>query len=228
MKKILANFICMFIPFGDLRRKIRNKMTAPAHDNFIFVIEKDGTRLRKRSIKGIKIKFLGSGNIIEIEKPYSFVNSRICVNSGIHVYIAKNCQIQWLIISNACWNFNTKITIGQDFVCNGMNIAPSRNGDITIGNHCTFSWGICIKSSDDHLVYNIGSQKPLLENLNNPIVIGNHVWIGMNALILKGVKIPNNSIVGAGSVVTRKFDQENTAIAGNPAKVIKTDVVWER
>lgn len=54
-----------------------------------------------------------------------------------------------------------------------------------------------------------------------PIIIGNDVWIGANAIILPEVNIADGCIIGAGSVVTKCFMQKNSIIAGNPAKVIK-------
>ena len=53
-----------------------------------------------------------------------------------------------------------------------------------------------------------------------PVIIGNNVWIGMNATILKGVTIGDNSVVAAGSVVTKSVPA-NVVVAGNPAVVIK-------
>lgn len=52
------------------------------------------------------------------------------------------------------------------------------------------------------------------------VVIGKKCWIGMNAIILPGVKLGDNTIVGAGSVVTKSFPDGNLVIAGNPAKII--------
>lgn len=64
------------------------------------------------------------------------------------------------------------------------------------------------------------------ENLNShvdglDVIIGNNCWIGMNAVILPGVRLANNIIVGAGAVVTKSFTEENIVIGGNPARFIK-------
>jgi acetyltransferase-like isoleucine patch superfamily enzyme len=54
-----------------------------------------------------------------------------------------------------------------------------------------------------------------------PIIIGNNVWIGANAIILPEVTIADGCIIGAGAVVTKSFTEKNCIIAGNPAKIIK-------
>ena len=55
-----------------------------------------------------------------------------------------------------------------------------------------------------------------------PIVIGDNCWIGAGAIILPKVKIGAHTVVAAGAVVTKSFDEGNQIIGGNPAKVIKT------
>lgn len=55
---------------------------------------------------------------------------------------------------------------------------------------------------------------------SKPIKIDENVWIGANSIILPGVKIGKNSIIAAGSIVTRDVD-DNSLCAGNPAKFIK-------
>jgi len=54
-----------------------------------------------------------------------------------------------------------------------------------------------------------------------PVVLGRKCWIGMNSVIMPGVVLGDNTVVGAGSIVTKSFEQGNVVIAGNPAKVIK-------
>ncbi|MBY5377327.1 hypothetical protein HFN07_28555 [Rhizobium leguminosarum] len=58
-----------------------------------------------------------------------------------------------------------------------------------------------------------------------PIRIGNHVWIGMRAVILKGVTIGDGAVVAAGAIVTKDVPP-GAVVAGNPAKVVKDGVQW--
>lgn len=58
-------------------------------------------------------------------------------------------------------------------------------------------------------------------NTNSPIHIGQHLWIGLNSIILKGIKIGDKSIIAAGSVATSAIPAGVIA-GGNPAKVIRT------
>jgi acetyltransferase-like isoleucine patch superfamily enzyme len=53
------------------------------------------------------------------------------------------------------------------------------------------------------------------------VKIGEKCWIGYNSVILPGVELGNNTIVGAGSIVTKSFIEGNCVIAGNPARIIK-------
>jgi acetyltransferase-like isoleucine patch superfamily enzyme len=58
---------------------------------------------------------------------------------------------------------------------------------------------------------------------SKPVVIGRNVWIGTKARICKGVTIGDNSIVAAHAVVTKDVPP-NTIAAGNPARIVKTDI----
>ena len=65
-------------------------------------------------------------------------------------------------------------------------------------------------------------------NTNNEtgVVIGNHVWVGANSTVLKNVTIEDGAIVGANSLVTKNVSS-NCVVAGNPAKVIKENILWK-
>ena len=105
-------------------------------------------------------------------------------------------------------------TTVSSFVLSGNCYFQASNG-IEIGKNFLFASGIKLISGN-HDFNDIEKTVP-----EKPIIIGNDVWIGANAVILPGVKIGNHCIIGAGSVVTKTFEEDNLIIAGNPAKIIK-------
>jgi acetyltransferase-like isoleucine patch superfamily enzyme len=58
-----------------------------------------------------------------------------------------------------------------------------------------------------------------------PVAIGNNVWIGLNATVLKGVTIGDGAVVAAGAVVTRSVPPK-CLVAGVPARIVKENVAW--
>lgn len=121
------------------------------------------------------------------------------------------------------YGWNSNITIGN---CNFVDaiISTTTNGKVTIGNDSMFSFTISVFQPDQHLIFDLNTKQRI--NANKNITIGNHVWIGKGVQLLGGCSIPDNCIVGARSVTSRKFTEKNCIIAGNPAKVIRKDIIW--
>lgn len=95
---------------------------------------------------------------------------------------------------------------------------------VEIGDRCSISWDCDISDSDFHqVIMHDGSRPPVTE----PVIIENDVWIGSHVLIFKGVRIGQNSVVAAGSVVRRDVPP-NSLVAGNPARRIAEIKGWER
>jgi maltose O-acetyltransferase len=92
---------------------------------------------------------------------------------------------------------------------------------VTIGDNCLISSN-CGISSYNHIINTTNRHDHIDEDFkySKPVVIGNNVWIGMNVCILPGVTIGDNSIIGAGSVVTKDVPS-NEIWVGNPAKLVR-------
>ena len=102
---------------------------------------------------------------------------------------------------------NTMISLGAKI--------DVHKGRIIIGDNCLIAHGATILSHDGALrLISPGADRA------GTVVIGNNVFVGVNAIILRNVTIGDNSVIAAGAVVTKDVPAA-TVVAGNPAKVIR-------
>lgn len=94
---------------------------------------------------------------------------------------------------------------------------------ILVESGCLFSNTIDISTTDWHRVFDEDGNHL---NPDKDIYIGKWVWVGRKVVICKGVSIPDNSVIGVGSIVTKPFEETNVVIAGNPAQVKKRGIHW--
>lgn len=121
-------------------------------------------------------------------------------NHTVTISLAENLVLG----ENTLNNFQSSGTYFQNF-----------SAKITLGDNCYVAPNVGIITAN-HNPENLNEH---LQGEN--VIIGNSCWIGMNSVILPGVSLGENTIVGAGSVVTKSFLEGNVIIAGNPAKVIR-------
>lgn len=118
------------------------------------------------------------------------------------------------------------IRVGDNFHGNANLKIICRNG-IKIGNNVLISWNCSIMDSDGH---NIVDNQGSVLNVPKMIIIEDKVWIGAEVMILKGTIIPEQTVIGARSLVTKKLIQSNCVYAmrnGELAKV-KEEIVWKQ
>lgn len=108
-----------------------------------------------------------------------------------------------------------RISIG-DYCLVSPGVRISAEQSIRIGHNVMFAANVYISDSDWHGIYN--RIRPF--RCSKPVVIADNVWLGERVIVNKGVTIGENSVVGAGSVVTKDIPP-NSIAAGNPARVIK-------
>ena len=167
----------------------------------------------------------GDGFYLETAQSFRMFKSKVepAVVIGTHVSCYAGCSFA-LGEKGSC-------SIGDYTLINGALIMAEER--IEIGNYCIISWNVGIADSDFHPIepaqrridamalapfFEGRPPRPKLET--RPVRIADNVWIGMNAVILKGVTIGENSIVAAGSVVTKTVPP-NVVVAGNPAVIVK-------
>lgn len=170
------------------------------------------------------INLAGKGNILFCEAGTVLESCRINFfgNNSV-VYISSNnhrCKLNLSVHNNVVFY------IGKNNYMNGaLNITLSSGKHCFIGDYGLFSTEITIRNSDPHLVYNCSDKKRI--NPNKSVFLGDHIWVGQNAIILKGTQIDSGSIIGAGSVVAGKRIKNNESWAGNPCKKIRDGVFWD-
>jgi maltose O-acetyltransferase len=145
--------------------------------------------------------FFGSWNNVRVSK------GNIKLSSGT-----------WIETMALCHCEGGQITIGQRTFINRFTSIVSREA-ITIGNDVLIGDNVSIYDHD-HQTNNLPTTYGQQGFYCAEITIGNNVWIGCHSTILKGVNIGKNSIIGAGSVVTKSIPA-NEVWAGVPAKFIK-------
>ena len=180
-------------------------------------------------IKGLHLQIHGKNNFVRFKLPLKFLNSAINIDSQNAIVDIDSCNTWGLsnLFVRIMYGEKQILKIGSDTTIAGAEINLDENSGLIIGNDCMFGGNILILPSDGHSILDCESGK-IINRVQGNIAIGDHCWIGAKTILTKKAKLSNNSIVAAGSVVTRAITEENIIIAGNPAKIVKQNINWER
>lgn len=148
-----------------------------------------------------QIQFFGENNTVKIEHDCVLKNVDIWISDGGIIEVGHNTH------------FSGK-----------THIACIEGKKIHIGERCLFSDTITFRTGDSHSILDSDGKRI---NKAKDIIIGDHVWIGQQVIILKGSTVGADSIVGTGSLLTGKTYNSNSVIAGSPAKIVKQHVSWD-
>lgn len=145
----------------------------------------------------------GDGHHLKMGSSFRFFNNFIYFSSkGASLVIGKNTSMR-------------DTSIGLDY-----------KSHIKIGKECMIAEAT-IRATDFHSIIDVKTGE-ILNTPTEPLCIGDRVWLAERCRLLKNASVARGCIVGAEAVVTKKFTEENCIIAGNPAKIIKTGVTWDR
>lgn len=189
-------------------------------------IIKEGGSIEGFIIDGISINIYGDSNIVYIKQPNFFRHCKIEIKSSFnYIKIGKSKRLVTFSASIHAGD-HQHLCIGDNFSSGGTTfIMIEPCSEIIIGNDCMFSADIVFMNGDAHCILNQDSQ---VVNWAKGITLYDHIWVGRGARILKNTELQEGSIVAAYSVCSKKFTDKNIAIAGNPAKKIKSDLFWDR
>lgn len=157
------------------------------------------------NLKNLKLEIYGSNNKVIIGN-----NNVFYANSIIRIGDS-NCDMDNGLLEIGEWGGfqETEIVMLESY------------SKLHIGHHCMSANGVTIFVSDTHAILD---EKKKCINIGKECYIGDNVWIGRDVKIGKNAHIPNNTIIGWNAVVMSKFTEENTILAGIPAKIIKRNI----
>lgn len=127
-------------------------------------------------------------------------------------------RFSWIGHGTKIRSHEGRVEIGSKTVL-GQECTISSYELVRIGNHCVIA-DRAMFIDFDHNVADVEAPIRLQGIYKRPVIVGNNVWIGYNASVLRGVSIGDNAIIGANSVVTRNIPA-NAVAAGSPARVIR-------
>jgi acetyltransferase-like isoleucine patch superfamily enzyme len=165
---------------------------------------------------GLKLKLTGL--------PFIYPKGRGTIRIGCGVRMVSSELGNALGVNHRCilrtLNPKATIEIGDGVQMSGATIAARER--VVIGKNVFLGANTTVIDSDMHPFDPVnriaGSEEGIA---TSPVFLEENVWLGMNAIVMKGVTIGRNTIVGAGSVVVKSLPA-NVIAAGNPAKIIRT------
>lgn len=171
------------------------------------------------------VTFFGNNNILFFEEGVSLSNCIITFNGDNSVVFIRESKYPLRIVLDT---FNDNVFyIGNNYnTTRRITAVLSERRHIIIGNDSLFSFGVWLRNSDPHIIYDAVTKKRL--NQTKSIYIGDHVWIGQEALIAKGAKIGSGSIIGAKAFISDKRACSNSVFAGVPVEIKKQGVFWTK
>lgn len=137
---------------------------------------------------------------------------RMALLKEILAEVGENCYVEPPLHAN--WGINTHF--GNNVYAN-FNLTLVDDCDIYVGDSVMFGPNVTVAVAGHPI--DPGLRRKVAQ-FNIPVRIGNNVWIGAGAVILPGVTISDNSVIGAGSIVTKDIPA-NVVAVGNPCRVLR-------
>jgi acetyltransferase-like isoleucine patch superfamily enzyme len=174
-----------------------------------------------------KVDIQGSNNHIRIGDFCSFANvtfwirgddNHVDISDGVKFARGGSLHIE----DNQCI-----IAIGRNSTFEDAHLAATEpRSRIVVGEDCMFAYDIDVRTGDSHSIIDMVTNRRI--NFAKDVSIDDHVWISAHCSILKGATIARNSVVATRSVVTKAFDREGIVLGGNPCRILKEQITWDR
>lgn len=173
---------------------------------------------------GCKVEVEGHGNTLMIHPQARLWETNIkLTGDNLTCTIGDHCVLRGITV--IVEDSHSRLLIKRCVSGTGCRLLAGEGGLVEIGEDCMMSVGADVRNTDGHSVVDLASGARI--NPAADVRLGDHVWLGLGAKILKGVRIGEHSIAAAGSVVVADVPS-NTIVAGVPARPIRSGITWER
>lgn len=225
--------------------------TLPARDGLVaYELDVPGDVERARKVHGLQLSVKkGEGNVLLIHQDLRVPKLRVVLKGSKNLCVFgpnvraegavelrhNQCKV---VVSGGRYTRRVRLNltlqasgqrvfVGQDTSAGGLACSMRGAGAaLIIGDDCMLSWHVWFRPSDMHAIVDLESGRMI--NRAQDIIVEPHVWIGQEALIMKGALIGAGSVVGARSIVLGGSHPRMSVLAGMPARVVRSGVSWTR
>ena len=195
------------------------------HLPFNNSIRKKGNKISGGIMTRCRIRISGKNNRIVLGQGTWLKHCKLTIKgSNCSIFIGADSVIRQgdLYIEDD----GGRIVVGNRTAIYGpTHLACIEGKTISIGDDGLVSGNVTVRVGDSHSILNLEGNRI---NPSQDVQIGNRVWIGNQVTILKGARIPEDTVVATGAIVTKQFSQTGTVLGGNPAKIMKENIRWDK
>jgi len=212
-----------------------------------WVIEDDNElHLATRQARGVDVILRGQGHQVHVH-PSAVLRNVVfdIAGQGHEIRIAAGCVLNQVyirmrgqgqrLILDAGVRFTRQgeiwmedqasmLFIGENTTIVHARLSVIEGTRLRIGAGSLFAYDIEVRTGDSHSILDAATGQRL--NPAADVEIGERVWVGARAMILKGARVPSDSVVAAAAVVTRAFTRPGVVLAGHPARIIREGIRW--
>lgn len=212
---------------GKLYKEPENLLINDGKNNSVVFFDENGIETPINTpVKGIDIIIHGNNNVLRLGRKIISQNSVIHIendNAFVEIQDTNRFFHAHIIVR---YGGGQKLCWGKGTTCWGAEIYLEEFSQVLIGEDCMLS-DSKIRGSDGHSILD-NQTGEIINKQRRPLIIENHVWCASGAKITKNAHIHTGSVVGANAVATKDYLESNVCIVGNPAKIVKRGITWDR
>ena len=181
--------------------------------------------LGKARLHRVRIEIEGNHNRVCFHPTCKLVHTSFrLIGNNLTVELEEQVKIsQWgefLLMGD-----DAAIRIGHHTTVESARFIAHGGTELEVGPDCMFAYDVEVRTSDSHSILDAGSGERI--NPDQSVHIGEHVWLGARSVVLKGVRIGEQSVIATGAIVSKDIGTGVLA-GGAPARQIKDGVTWDR